>query len=345
MFPRAVDAPAITIGGAASAPRVNVRAIVAGVASVLAALLVVLSVLTLSAHSLLLDTDRWVAAVGPLATNPEVQAGLSAYLADEIVDATGVQTRIDGAFPNLPLISQAVGSAMDTLFQRILGRVLASETFQQTWVALNRAAHAQIIGALRGDPESLLTIRDGTLYLDLTPLIARGMDQIRQQVPGLANLVANLPARDPAASIGDARQDLGSAIGRPLPPDFGMIPLVQSDQLTTLQTLVKFFDLLIILLPLLAIGLAVLSVYLVSNRWRMLAILAAEVALAFVVLHVVSNAIVESVMGNVGKGALETGRAIAADLLRFDVIVVIVSLLVFAFALIISITRPSWASR
>src|SRR6476660_7668261 len=104
MFPRAVDAPAITIGGAASTPRVNVRAIVAGVASVLAALLVVLSVLTFSAHSLLLDTDRWVAAVGPLASNPDVQAELSTYLADEIVDATGVQARFESAFPNQPLI-------------------------------------------------------------------------------------------------------------------------------------------------------------------------------------------------------------------------------------------------
>jgi hypothetical protein len=345
MFPRAVDAPAITIGGAASTPRVNVRAIVAGVASVLAALLVVLSVLTFSAHSLLLDTDRWVAVVGPLVANPDVQAELSTYLADEIVDATGVQARFESAFPNQPLISQAVGSAMDSLFQRILGRVIASSAFQQTWVALNRVGHAQLVGALRGDPESLLTIKDGTLYLDLTPLIARGMDQLRQQVPGLATVVSNLPARDATTGVDDARQDVGAAVGRQLPADFGMIPLVQSDQLPKVQTLVKFFDLLVIVLPLAAIALAVLSVYLVTHRARMIAILGAEVALAFVVLHVASNAIVESVMGNVGNGALEIARAVVADVLRYDVIVVIIALLVFVFGVVISVTRPNWASR
>ncbi len=343
MYPRAADAPALTVG-AASAPRVNIRAIAAGVASVLATLLLVLSVLTINAHALLLDTDHWVAAIGPTASNPQVQAALSTYLADEIVDATGIDARLETVFPNQPLVSQAVASSMFNLFQRTLQQVFASDAFERTWIALNRAAHTQLVGALRGESSTLLKIQGNTLYLDLTPLIARGMEQLRQRLPGLASFVASLPARADAVGIDASRQDVGAAVGRQLPDNFGIVPIVQSDQLPKLQALVRFFDALVFILPLAALLLAALSLYLVTHRARMLAILAAEVAVAFLLAHLLSEWIVSTLAGNVGPGALEIMRAVVADLLRFDVLLIGLSLVVFVATVVIAFVRPSWAT-
>jgi hypothetical protein len=52
------------------------------------------------AHSVLLNTDRWVATVGPLAENEDVTDAVAAYLVDQIVQVLDVQQLAEEALPD-----------------------------------------------------------------------------------------------------------------------------------------------------------------------------------------------------------------------------------------------------
>src|SRR5262245_52536822 len=112
------------------------------VISLIAAVLLALSVTTASAHQTLFDTDRWVDLVGPMGANPAVQDALSSYLADQL---------------------QGVPTVVHDLVKRSLGAAFGTNTFQSSWVALNRAAHPRVIAALRGAPSPPIAIQNNTV--------------------------------------------------------------------------------------------------------------------------------------------------------------------------------------
>lgn len=313
-----VDAAPPTIG--ATRPRQSglLRGIAAGIASVLATILVVLSVLTLSTYHLLFNTDRWVAAVAPLAANVAVQDQLSTQLADQIVAQSGVSTRLESAFPQQPLISTAITSAAHDFFQHTLEDAFASDAFHSAWEALIRAVHPQVIAALRGDPSSMLAIHDDTLYLDTSVLVARGMELLRQRAPRLADVIAAQPDRGAAEPVA----------------------ILQSDRLSTMQAVARILDVLVFVLPIAAIALIAATLFLATHRARMLAILGAEVALGFMLLHVAVDSIQSAIASSSGVTAgFAVVHTIITEVLRFDVFAVVVALLALVAGLVLELRR------
>lgn len=142
--------------------RTSPSAIPATSAALSAVLLVLLAVLVpLSALSAWVDleiddTDRYVAAVSPLASDPAVQNTVADLVTEEAM------RQID------------LGPLQDTVREFLHETVRSfttTEAFRNAWDAANRAAHKAVAAALDGDSGEAVTI-------DLAPVI----DQVKQDL-------------------------------------------------------------------------------------------------------------------------------------------------------------------
>ncbi|WP_097955375.1 MULTISPECIES: hypothetical protein [Streptomyces] len=142
--------------------RTSPSAISATSAALSAVLLVLLAVLVpLSALSAWVDleiddTDRYVAAVSPLASDPAVQTTVADLITEEAM------RQID------------LGPLQDTVREFLHETVRSfttTEAFRNAWDTANRAAHEAVAAALDGDSGEAVTI-------DLAPVI----DQVKQDL-------------------------------------------------------------------------------------------------------------------------------------------------------------------
>ncbi|MFI6941415.1 hypothetical protein ACIBI4_19240 [Streptomyces sp. NPDC050418] len=132
------------------------RGTIAVVLLVLACVLTPLGALSTWAKYQIGDTDNYVAAMAPLASDPDVQDAVSTAVADEIgrnIDAGPLQETLT------EFIRQAVGSFTDTA------------AYRTAWDAASRAAHEAVQQALKsGD--------DGSVVIDLAPITQQIKDQL-----------------------------------------------------------------------------------------------------------------------------------------------------------------------
>ncbi|MFE3400620.1 hypothetical protein [Streptomyces anulatus] len=123
---------------------------------VLLAVLVPLSALSAWVDLEIDDTDRYVAAVSPLASDPAVQTTVTDLITDEAM------RQID------------LGPLQDTVREFLYETVRSfttTEAFRNAWDTANRAAHKAVAAALDGDSGEAVTI-------DLAPVI----DQVKQDL-------------------------------------------------------------------------------------------------------------------------------------------------------------------
>ncbi|MFE7352883.1 hypothetical protein ACFU8Q_06685 [Streptomyces sp. NPDC057543] len=138
--------------------RTYLSAVTAAVVLVLLAVLVPLSALSAWVDLEIDNTDRYVAAVAPLASDPHVQSTVS----DLITDATMQQ--VDAG----PLQS----TVRDFLHQAIMS-FTTTDAFRAAWSAANRTAHEAVTAALNSNTGKAVTI-------DLAPIT----QQVKQNLEG-----------------------------------------------------------------------------------------------------------------------------------------------------------------
>ncbi|WP_432079817.1 hypothetical protein [Streptomyces sp. YPW6] len=141
------------------APASTISAVSVALSAVLLVLLTVL--VPLSALSAWVDleiddTDRYVAAVSPLSSDPAVQATVADLVTDEAME------RID--------LSPLQDTVREFLHETVRS-FTTTEAFRAAWDTANRAAHEAVKAALDGDSGQAVTI-------DLAPVI----DQVKQNL-------------------------------------------------------------------------------------------------------------------------------------------------------------------
>ncbi len=251
---------------AAPRPRRKVgRSTAAVVLILVGALLAPVAVVGSWARGLMVDTDRYVDTVAPIAEDPLVQSAVSNRITLAVVEALNVEqltTQATDAVAGLdlpPLISQAVGSLQAPLQDAITGfigknvtKIVSSDAFENTWEQANRVAHEQIVATLRGDPDALAQISDsGALTLDITPII----EQVKTS---LVEAGFTLASRIPTITV--------------------TFPIASSADLVRLQNAYRLIDIVGGILPYLALGLLAAGVLAAQHRSR--ALVVAGLALA-----------------------------------------------------------------
>jgi hypothetical protein len=307
--------------GDASLPRAEhratdrrIRRVLAGILVVLTCLTLLLTTVTVWAEQTFLNSDaRWTAVVGPMAQDPNVVNALSAYVADQVVAMLQVQQRTQSVLPlQGQFLSAPLADTVRRYTQERVANAMGTEQFQQAWISVNTAAHRQVVAALRGQTQTV-TNANGVVTLNLLPVIAQGLQTVRQDVPGLLPPQVRLPTPSSTESAQQGIQALARALGIQLPPDFGQVPLLRSDQFATAQEIVRLLDLLSIILPVATLLLLVATLWLSLDRRRTLIQLGIGFAVTFALAKLAIPVLQQQVVAAVAD---PTTRAIIQPVLE-----------------------------
>ncbi|UPT42962.1 hypothetical protein QPM16_16935 [Streptomyces anulatus] len=237
-----------------------------------AALLSLLAVVAVWANSIVRDADRYVATVGPLAGDPDVQKAVTnrvtaAVLAQvdvdalvkELTDATsqrGVPPRVVELLGDLdgPIesgLKQLVGSTVE--------RVVTSSAFETVWENGNRAAHTALDKALTGKAGGAVSLENGQVAIDVAPIVAQVKDQLVSA------------GFSPAAKIPDVRTDF---------------VVFESQDVGKGKAFLRVLQILGGWLPVIALLVAAAGVYVAFNRRHALIGAALAVFVAMLVLGI-----------------------------------------------------------
>jgi hypothetical protein len=237
-----------------------------------AAVLAPLSVVAAWANSQIRDTDRYLATMAPLASDPAVQDAVAARLQEVVLANLDLGAEIDEAVGALeeqglpPRAAAALGtlttplvSGVEDFVRERIDTLVRSESFEQAWVEANRVAHEQLVAALTGESDGAVQVTDGAVTVELATLV----NAVKEQ------LVA-----------------AGLEIAERIPDVTASFVIVQSDSLAQVQDLLRVLDRVATVLPVLVLVLLAVAVVVARDRWRWVLVSGLAVALAMVLLGV-----------------------------------------------------------
>jgi hypothetical protein len=156
---------------------------VAAVAIVLGCVLAPVSVLAIGIANQVSNTDRYVANVTPLISEPAIQQALSAKITAEITSRVDIKTLTaqasdELAKANMPRLSNLIGTFEGPIANGVNGfigtavaRIVASPAMATLWVQGNRVAHAGLVRVLSGQGSGTFSVVNGEVVLSLGPMI------------------------------------------------------------------------------------------------------------------------------------------------------------------------------
>jgi hypothetical protein len=315
---------------------------------ILTPILVVLTVLVFTAtvpaawgRRTILNTDRYVATVAPLAEDPAVQESIATKVTAQIFATLDVETTISDALAGLDeratVLAAPMTNAIQGFVQEQVLRVVQSDAFATFWTEANRFVHTQVMAILRGDTESVSVV-EGKVLLNLVPLINLALVQIQGVATDLVGRDVTLPTIEPGSAPGPAVQALEQALGIELPDSYGTIEVYDAQDLEALQqALFSFQRLFVLLLILIPVSIAV-TLLVSTRRRRTLIQLAVGGAVGLVLVRRVAILGRDSLFENVDTEDFPSVRVLANELMsslfRYTGVLLAIVLLVLLIALV-----------
>jgi hypothetical protein len=205
-----LSAASANVADAPSAPRRRLRrgwwrAPLSALCIVVAAILVPVSIIAAWTRAELVDEDRFVAMVGPLASQSSVQ--------DLVVDETmtAIQQKVDfaqitgnvidgitglGLPPRasdaLQLLKQPVADGLQGLVQNAVTTVVHSDAFANTWTAAVRGAHRVLSNAATSDGGGIVVLTEDGLGVKLGPIVDQVKAGLADRGVGAASLIPSI---------------------------------------------------------------------------------------------------------------------------------------------------------
>jgi hypothetical protein len=182
-------------GGGGGTAAHAARATASTVVVILGVLSLVVAPLAVWGRNLVLNTDRYVQTVSPLASDPGVQDAVIAAVDRQVEAHLDVPSLIGSVLS--PAATKALApplqGAVSDLVNTVTSRFVHSKAFQTLWTGMNRAAHAQIVNVLTGKKvaNGTLSVTGGKVVLDLGQVVKNV--QSRLVAAGLA-VASKVPA-------------------------------------------------------------------------------------------------------------------------------------------------------
>lgn len=249
------------------------RSTVSAVLCVLTCILVPVTLIAVWVHDIVLDTDRYVSTVAPLAKDRAVRDAAVVRISKavdvrvngpEAADQLASWLQSQGLPPKAAQAVKGLGpqidSAVDDTVHKAATRVVTSEAFARAWERANRTAHQAVVHALTGEGQGAVDVKDGTVTLD----VGTAVDTLKRQLEAEGV---------PAVSA--------------IPSTDKQLVLLDSDQLGKVRRLAHVLDVLGNWLPLLTVVIGAAAVLLARRRRRALARTALGAAFACLVVFVV----------------------------------------------------------
>ena len=262
---------------------------------ILAAVLVVLTVLVFTVTvpaawgaRTVLNTDRYVATVAPLADDPAVQESIARKVTAQVFEALNVEGVISEALASIgdraTVLAGPLTTALRGFVQEQVLRVVQSDAFDTFWTEANRFVHTQVVEILKGNEEQVSVV-EGKVLLNLVPLINLALVQIQGVAGDLIGRDVTLPQIDPDTPRSEAVNRIEQALGVNLPDDYGSIEVYDAGSLAALQQALYTFQRLLILLLILIPVLVAVTLLVSTRRRRTLIQLAVGGAIGLVLVR------------------------------------------------------------
>ncbi|MFN8027202.1 MAG: hypothetical protein U0W40_12830 [Acidimicrobiia bacterium] len=210
-------------------------------------ILVPLSAVAIWSRNQLLNTDRYVSTVAPLADNPDIQNVVATRAVDALFSSVDVSQKISGVLPKrAKFLGDTIASQAQGYAVQITEKLLQSSQFQSLWDGMNRAAHAQLVAVLKdqnGVNAGPAKLKDGKITLDLTNVIEVAKTKLTEKGLGFLKNVS-------------------------VPPVKRTVTLIDAGGIDQARTASKLLNAIAWLLPILAIACFVGSALLVRPRRR-----------------------------------------------------------------------------
>ncbi len=147
----------------------------------IAGLLVPATIAARYARGELLNTDRFVATMAPLATDPAVQSALTERVTDEVINYLDLPALINQATSAVNirglnalggLVAGPITDWVHSFVYKHVNQFVSSATFASLWASILRAAHQAVDHILTGEKNGAVTATDGAIVLNIGPLVA-----------------------------------------------------------------------------------------------------------------------------------------------------------------------------
>jgi Short C-terminal domain len=261
----------------------------------LAVLVGVFAVLAVWVNRQVLNTDNWTNTSSRLLADPKIEKAIGTLLVNELFSSVDVAAELKSVLPSeVSGLAAPAADGLRTLANQIAPQVLATSPVQNAWRLANRAAQIQLVHILKGGGKTLTT-NNGVVTLQLHPLLVQLAAQL-----GLRQQFESVQSKLQGSSGEVARGAVQEKLGVKLPPASGGIVILRSSQLKTAQDIVKAIQGLAIVLPLIALLLFVLAVWL-ADGWRRVALRTAGWCLVAIGLIAV---LARRLLGNIVVDAL-----------------------------------------
>ncbi|MFB4300887.1 hypothetical protein [Actinomadura sp. NTSP31] len=289
----------------------NVRQAIATVLVALAAIGAVVSVVGVWGARTTLNTDRWVATVGPLPEHPEVNAAMATYLTDQVFRELNVQQRISQALPpKAGFLAGPTTDAVQSYVRDTIQKFMATAQFRALWDDADRQAHATIVAILEKRSETV-SVSGGTVTLNLLPIVNNILVALESRLPTMFGKRLDLPALTSGEVPPGLRQRVETALGVALPADFAQIKLYNRDTLGELQQAVLVFKRSVALLITGTLLLLATALAIAPHRRRTLLQFGVGLALSVVVLSAVLRAVRDQLLAHVPEGLYRQAASVA----------------------------------
>jgi hypothetical protein len=233
---------------------------------VVASLLAPVALVARYARSELLDTDRYVSTVAPLASDPAVQDTVTDLVTQAIFTRLDVEevTRealgrlVDRGAPEVVLgLGAPIADQVESFTRNEVAGFVSSEQFAELWVRANRVAHDKLEAVLTGETDGAVQVDEDQVTLDLGEVVARVQ----------ARLV-----------------DRGFDLAERIPEVDAQLTILRSDELARAQTSVRRLDRSATLLPFVILAFVAAAVVVAPNRRRALLAAALGITLSMILV-------------------------------------------------------------
>jgi hypothetical protein len=246
------------------------RTIVAALLIVLACVLAPLSVVAIWTRNQVTNTDRYIATVSPLASDPAIQNAIADQITAQVftyLDIQGltnqaVDALADRGLPpdvadQLQAFAVPIANGVQSFTRSQVGKVVESDAFADAWVQANRVAHAELVKALTGEGGGAVTVENDTVSLNLAAFI----QTVKQRLV-----------------------ESGFTLAARIPEVNASFVLFQSDDITRARNGFNLLNTLGVWLPIITLILLLVGVYVAKDHRRALVGAALGVAISMVVL-------------------------------------------------------------
>ncbi|MEU5877061.1 hypothetical protein [Spirillospora sp. NPDC047279] len=228
------------------------RAILATILIVVGCLLAPLGALAVWTSNEISNTDRYVENVAPLASDPVIQNAIIDRTTNEIMlrlDVQAILAEVIGALEQRGLPPRAgdrleglagpIGNGVRGFVRDQIAKIVQSQEFVTLWSQANRLAHTQLNAVLSGEGGELLRVNQGSVSIDLGPLI----ELVKQRLVSAGlSVAASIPAVHPT------------------------FPLFESSELAKAQSAYDMLNTLKWVLPIMALLFVAAGVYVARGK-------------------------------------------------------------------------------